>query len=197
MIEIDGIKLYTEREWERKHRHVLKRQLDKGVTRTWRATPGSVTATWYREDQTRPWGKAEVKRFRMEAKKKRERERVEAEEAARRAEVEEARRAGAELAETELLRRCWGVKIDDDVVHGMLCPRTSWQWVSRGLVPIDGARWYTMSYDLGSRGKVTWWYCSWWDVRPDRARAEKLLETGPSEPNVLPDGRPYDGRPWW
>ena len=101
MIEIDGIKLCM----ERKHRHALKRQLDKGVTRTWRATPGNVSATWYREDQTRPWGKAEVKRFRMEAKKKRERERVEAEEAARRAEVEP-------------LRRCWGVKIDDDVVHG-------------------------------------------------------------------------------
>lgn len=30
---------------------------------------------------------------------------------------------------------------------------------------------------------------------PDRAK--ELLETGPREYDRLPDGRPYDGRPWW
>ena len=29
------------------------------------------------------------------------------------------------------------------------------------------------------------------------ARAKELLETGPREYDRLPDGRPYDGRPWW
>ena len=28
-------------------------------------------------------------------------------------------------------------------------------------------------------------------------RAKELLETGPREYDRLPDGRPYDGRPWW
>lgn len=26
---------------------------------------------------------------------------------------------------------------------------------------------------------------------------KELLETGPREYDRLPDGRPYDGRPWW
>lgn len=28
-------------------------------------------------------------------------------------------------------------------------------------------------------------------------RGKELLETGPREYDRLPDGRPYDGRPWW
>ena len=34
-------------------------------------------------------------------------------------------------------------------------------------------------------------------VRYAPDRAEELLETGPREYNRLPDGRPYDGHPWW
>lgn len=29
------------------------------------------------------------------------------------------------------------------------------------------------------------------------ALKKELLETGPREYDRLPDGRPYDGRPWW
>lgn len=36
-----------------------------------------------------------------------------------------------------------------------------------------------------------------WDVRYDPDRAKELLETGLREYDRLPDGRPYDGRPWW
>lgn len=36
-----------------------------------------------------------------------------------------------------------------------------------------------------------------WDVRYDPDHAKELLETGPSEYDRLPDGRPYDGHPWW
>lgn len=40
-------------------------------------------------------------------------------------------------------------------------------------------------------------YVRAWDVRYDPDRAKELLETGPREYDRLPDGRPYDGRPWW
>lgn len=46
-------------------------------------------------------------------------------------------------------------------------------------------------------GNPAWYYCSPWDVRYDPDRAKELLETGPREYDRLPDGRPYDGRPWW
>ncbi|MGN0038037.1 MAG: hypothetical protein ACI36Y_02730 [Coriobacteriales bacterium] len=31
----------------------------------------------------------------------------------------------------------------------------------------------------------------------DEQRIAEVLETGPKEVDRLPDGRPYDGRPWW
>lgn len=37
MIEIDGVELRTAAQWEKKHRHVKKGQLGKGVERTWRS----------------------------------------------------------------------------------------------------------------------------------------------------------------
>lgn len=54
MIEVDGIELRTATQWEKKHRHVKKGQLDKGVERAWRSPNGNTTAMFYREDQTRP-----------------------------------------------------------------------------------------------------------------------------------------------
>ena len=37
MINIDGIEYRTAAQWEKKHRHVLKGQLKKGVERSWRS----------------------------------------------------------------------------------------------------------------------------------------------------------------
>lgn len=37
MIEIDGIEYRTSVQWEKKHRHVKKSQLEKGIERTWRS----------------------------------------------------------------------------------------------------------------------------------------------------------------
>ena len=56
MIEIEGETLRTEREWERRHRHVLKSQRDKGVEREWCIKPPNkyAYATWYRKSQTKP-----------------------------------------------------------------------------------------------------------------------------------------------
>lgn len=62
-----------------------------------------------------------------------------------------------------------------------------------GFVPIAEARWRLTRYG----GNSAWYYCRPWDVRYDPDRAKELLETGPREYDRLPDGRPYDGRPWW
>lgn len=101
MIEVDGIELRTAAQWEKKHRHVKKGQLGKGVERAWRSPNGNTTAMFYREDQTRPWAKRDVdavnRKRRAEAKAKRdaaERERIE-------------RAAREEQSRADLLD-CWG-----------------------------------------------------------------------------------------
>lgn len=179
MIEVDGIKLYTEREWERRHRHVLKRQLDKGVKRTWKATPGNVSATWYREDQTRPWSAAELKR---EARRRAE--------ARERAKLERERRDAERRRWFDDMTACWG-GVPDGVGPDDVGPHTAFQWVEMGLVPIAEAYW-------GHIGPAEdYYYCRPWDVRRDEARARELMEGAPRTYDRLPDGRPYDGRPWW
>lgn len=97
MINIDGIEYRTAAQWEKKHRHVLKGQLKKGVERSWRSPNGNETMMFYNIEQTRTWAKKDV-----------------------------------------------------EAVN-----------------------------------------------RRRRADAKELLETGPREYDRLPDGRPYDGRPWW
>lgn len=84
MINIDGIEYRTAAQWEKKHRHVLKGQLKKGVERSWRSPNGNETMLFYNIEQTRPWAKKDVeavnRRRRADAKAKRdaeERERIE------------------------------------------------------------------------------------------------------------------------
>lgn len=57
MINIDGIEYRTAAQWEKKHRHVLKGQLKKGVERSWRSPNGNETMMFYNIEQTRPWAK--------------------------------------------------------------------------------------------------------------------------------------------
>lgn len=47
MINIDGIEYRTAAQWEKKHRHVLKGQLKKGVERSWRSPNGNETMMFY------------------------------------------------------------------------------------------------------------------------------------------------------
>lgn len=102
MIEIDGVELRTAAQWEKKHRHVKKGQLGKGVERTWRSPNGNTTAMFYNIEQTRPWAKKDVeavnRRRRADAKAKRE-----ADECGR---IEGAARA--EQHRKDLLD-CWGL----------------------------------------------------------------------------------------
>lgn len=160
MIEIDGVELRTAAQWEKKHRHVKKGQLGKGVERTWRSPNGNTTAMFYNIEQTRPWAKKDVeavnRRRRADAKAKRE--------------ADECGRIGVDRRD-----------------------HTAYQWCDLGFVPIAEARWRLTRYG----GNSAWYYCSPWDVRYDPDRAKELLETGPREYDRLPDGRPYDGCPWW
>lgn len=186
MIEIDGVELRTAAQWEKKHRHVKKGQLGKGVERTWRSPNGNTTAMFYNIEQTRPWAKKDVeavnRRRRADAKAKRE-----ADECGR---IEGAARA--EQHRKDLLD-CWGAHIDEETLQEGRRDHTAYQWCDLGFVPIAEARWRLTRYG----GNSAWYYCSPWDVRYDPDRAKELLETGPREYDRLPDGRPYDGRPWW
>lgn len=56
MIEIDGVELRTAAQWEKKHRHVKKGQLGKGVERTWRSPNGNTTAMFYNIAADAPLG---------------------------------------------------------------------------------------------------------------------------------------------
>ncbi len=80
---------------------------------------------------------------------------------------------------------------DEDTAAWATYPHTAWQWVHAGFVPSDGAR---FAY-IGPAEDYL--YCRVADVRWDPDRAESLMPTGPREVDRLPDGRPYDGRPWW
>ena len=62
MIEIDGVKYLTEAQWNKKHRAVLKRQLKKGIWRTWYiSNKDTACACFFRENQTRPFNQMELK----------------------------------------------------------------------------------------------------------------------------------------
>lgn len=160
MIEIDGVELRTAAQWEKKHRHVKKGQLGKGVERTWRSPNGNTTAMFYNIEQTRPWAKKDVeavnRRRRADAKAKREAEERERSEGA----------ARAEQHRKDLLD-CWGAHIDEETLQEGRRDHTAYQWCDLGFVPIAEARWRLTRYG----GNSAWYYCSPWDVRydPDRA----------------------------
>lgn len=110
MINIDGIEYRTAAQWEKKHRHVLKGQLKKGVERSWRSPNGNETMMFYSVEQTRPWAKKDVeavnRRRRADAKAKRDAEECERIEGA----------ARAEQHRKDLLD-CWGAHIDEETLQ--------------------------------------------------------------------------------
>lgn len=72
---------------------------------------------------------------------------------------------------------------------------TAYQWVAEGRVPRADATWVRGDPDFYK--SFDFFYCHRSDTESDAEAASKLLETGPREYDRLPDGRPYDGRPWW
>lgn len=60
-MEQDGKIYLTENQWRKKHRAVLKRQLDKGIYEEWYINRREMaSATYYTEEQTRPYTKREL-----------------------------------------------------------------------------------------------------------------------------------------
>ena len=180
MIVIDGVEYRTVYQWERKRRHVLESEFENGLERSWRSPEGNVTMSFYEIAQTVPWTEEERDCERQERREERRRKR--AEQAAR--EAEEERKRQARLKRLSFIQHA---------PLGQCCEgdRTAWQWVDRGYVPWSGARWHV------GEGHGGFWSCSAEDVRWNPDRAAKLKESGPVEYDRLPDGRPYDGRPWW
>lgn len=72
---------------------------------------------------------------------------------------------------------------------------TAFQWVAMGRVPRADAAWVRGDPDLYK--SYDYFYCNRSATDLDADRARELLETGPREYDRLPDGRPYDGHPWW
>lgn len=139
MINIDGIEYRTAAQWEKKHRHVLKGQLKKGVERSWRSPNGNETMMFYNIEQTRTWAKKDVeavnRRRRADAKAKREAEERERIEGA----------ARAEQHRKDLLD-CWGAHIDEETLQEGRRDHTAYQWCDLGFVPIAEARWRLTRY---------------------------------------------------
>lgn len=123
MINIDGIEYRTAAKWEKKHRHVLKGQLKKGVERSWRSPNGNETMMFYSVEQTRPWAKKDVeavnRRRRADAKAKRDAEECERIEGA----------ARAEQHRKDLLD-CWGAHIDEETLQEGRRDHTAYQSIS-------------------------------------------------------------------
>lgn len=186
MIEIDGVELRTAAQWEKKHRHVKKGQLGKGVERTWRS-----------RTETRPRCSTTSSRRAPGRKRTSRRSTAAAAPTPRRS----ARPMSAGASRAPPARN--SIAKTFSIVGGLTSTRkpcrragrdhTAYQWCDLGFVPIAEARWRLTRYG----GNSAWYYCSPWDVRYDPDRAKELLETGPREYDRLPDGRPYDGRPWW
>ena len=185
MIEIDGVELRTAAQWEKKHRHVKKGQLGKGVERTWRSPNGNTTAMFYNIEQTRPWAKKDVeavnRRRRADAKAKREAEERERSEGA----------ARAEQHRKDLLD-CWGAHIDEETLQEGRRDHTAYQWCDLGFVPIAEARWrlgmcamtQTALKSCWRRGRASTTGCPT-VVRTMGVRGGKRKKRGGSKPSPL------------
>lgn len=173
MIVVDGVEYRTIAQWERKHRHVPEPEIENGLERSWRSPRGNVTMSFYTEDQTRPWTDEELDRKREGRREER-----------RRKKAEEEHRRQVRLKRLSFIQHA---------PLGQCCEgdRTAWQWINQGYVPWGGARWHVTNWHGG------FWSCDETDVRWNPDRAAEFKETGPVKVDRLPDGRSYDGRPWW
>lgn len=195
MIVVDGIEMRTAAQWAKKHRAILKRQLRKGVCRTWNTPGGLVGAEFYSVEQTRPYNKRELQR---------------------------ARKARRDLEKTRKARlscRCCGeyfgqyakYELNDD----RLCefcerPHTAWQWLyhkrcapKKGEEPVGRHPVYRdAETDKWKESGKEWYYYGAEQVSmvPDK-RYEKLKDLyikmfGGWEEIDLENTK-YDGHKWW
>lgn len=195
MIKIDNVEYLTEAQWNKKHRAILKRQRGKGVYKEWYIDLKHITsATFYREDQTRPYNQRELS---------------------------VARRQQRELVKTRKARlscSCCGEYLGRSAryeLKGGLCEfcqvdHTAWQWLAYAhMAPTKNAvpyRMYPKFWDPDIRrweqGDKQYYYYSHKDVRHV---SDKRFESLKQQYIKLYGGwekidlnhTTYDGRIWW
>lgn len=195
MIKIDNVEYLTEAQWNKKHCAILKRQRGKGVYKEWYIDLKHITsATFYREDQTRPYNQRELS---------------------------VARRQQRELVKTRKARlscSCCGEYLGRSAryeLKGGLCEfcqvdHTAWQWLAYAhMAPTKNAvpyRMYPEFWDPDIRrweqGDKQYYYYSHKDVRHV---SDKRFESLKQQYIKLYGGwekidlnhTTYDGRIWW
>ena len=195
MIIIDGTEMRTASQWAKKRRAVLKRQLKKGVSRCWKIPGGDVaSATFYREDQTRPYNKKELQRARSQ------------------------RRRLEKTRKERLSCRCCGeyfgrdarYELEDGLCEFCCRPHTAWQWLSqkrcvprRGEEPTGMHPWYwDPETDGWADSEKEWYYYTAEQVRPvtdkrfEKLKALYIRIFGGWETIDL-EHTAYDGHAWW
>lgn len=195
MIEIDGVEYYTEAQWNKKHRAILKRQRNKGIWREWYIDKKHVqSATFYREDQTRSYNQREL---------------------------QAARKAQRELIATRKKRlscRCCGeyfgkyarLMLEDGLCEFCSKDHTAWQWLAiTHLAPKKNAKAYGVQHkcwDSENRKWIVsnriWYYYSHNQVFQVSDDAFEILKDqyiqlfGGWEQIDLEHTK-YDGKKWW
>lgn len=195
MIIEDGVALMTEAQWGQKHRAVLKRQRDKGIVKTWYKDPThKVSATFYREDQTRPYNQREMAK---------------------------ARKRQRDLAKTRKERlscKCCGAYYGryarQELEHG-LCSfcvddHTAWQWLRyRKCIPRKGEepekvhpKYWDPERETWRESEKGWYYYTSDQVKKvddrkyTKLKALYVKKFGGWEEIDL-ETTTYDGRAWW
>lgn len=195
MITVDGVEMRTAIQWAKKRRAVLKRQEKKGLRRSWSIPGGDVaSATFYREDQTRPFNKKELQRAQRQRRR-----------------LEKTRKA-------RLSCKCCGQYFGRDAVYELengLCdfcrkPHTAWQWLAhKRCAPKTGEeptgirpRYWNPDERVWAESDKVWYYYTdkqvskISDKRFERLKALYIKAYGGWETIDL-EHTEYDGHMWW
>lgn len=195
MIKIDNVEYLTEAQWNKKHRAILKRQRGKGVYKEWYIDLKHITsATFYREDQTRPYNQRELS-------------------VARRQQRELVKTRKARLSCSccrEYLGRSARYELKGGLCEFCQVDHTAWQWLAYAhMAPTKNAvpyRMYPEFWDPDIRrweqGDKQYYYYSHKDVRHV---SDKRFESLKQQYIKLYGGwekidlnyTTYDGRIWW
>ena len=195
MITVNGIEMRTEAQWAKRRRAVLKRQLKKGVSRCWKIPGGGdADATFYREDQTRPYNKRELQRAKSQHRK-----------------MEKTRRE-------RLSCRCCGeyygrearYELEDGLCSFCHRPHTAWQWLNyahcapkAGVEPagMHPRYWDPDEREWAESDKIWYYYTDKQVLRITDSRYEKLkalyIKLFGGWDTIDLDNTEYNGHAWW
>lgn len=195
MIKIDNVEYLTESQWNKKHRAILKRQRSKGVYQEWYIDLKHTTgATFYREDQTRPYNQRELS-------------------AARRQQRELVKTRKERLSCSccgEYLGRSARYKLKGGLCEFCQADHTAWQWLAYAhMAPTKNAVAYCIYPEFWNpdirrweQGDKQYYYYSYKyvrhvsDTRFEILKQQYIKLYGGWEKIDL-EHTAYDGRIWW